>query len=341
MDTEKTILKNYKFIDLFAGIGGFRIALESYGATCVFSSEWDKYAKITYKANFGEEPEGDITLISEKEIPSHDILCAGFPCQPFSISGKQLGFNDARGTLFFDIARITKYHYPKILFLENVKNFEKHDNGNTLKCVISILNDIGYRVWYKVLNAGYYGVPQKRERIYIVCIREDLKVDDFKFPEPTYEPVKLRDILLPDSETKDFIINRNDIFIDKDKIPSEVLFNRYPLKPIRIGIINKGGQGERIYSDLGHAITLSAYGGGVASKTGAYLINGVVRKLAPLECAYVQGFPKDFKIPVPKTQAYQQFGNSVAVPVLKHIIKAIAELPQLKNSELIYDEKAV
>lgn len=322
-------LKGLKYIDLFAGIGGFHTALDSFGAECVFSSEWDKHAQQTYFANYGIMPEGDITEIEAEAIPPHDMICAGFPCQAFSISGKQKGFEDARGTLFFDVARIAKHHQPKILFLENVRNFEKHDEGNTLKTVKTILDEIGYDVWHKVLNASFYGLPQNRERIYIIGIRKDLNVKEFKFPEPTYEQVCLRDIILSDEETEKYRINREDMVIDESKIPGESLFNDLPLKPLRVGTINKGGQGERIYSELGHAITLSAYGGGPGSKTGCYLINGKVRKLAPRECARVQGFPDDFKIPVSDGQAWKQFGNSVPIYVLKHILKAIIETPEL------------
>lgn len=313
------------FIDLFAGIGGFRIALESFGAKCVFSSEIDIYAKETYQANFGEEPCGDITKIKSEEIPAHDILCAGFPCQPFSISGKQKGFEDTRGTLFFEIARITEYHKPKVLILENVRNLVRHNNGKTFSYMLRALSELGYNVFYKVLNAGDYGVPQSRERVYIICFRKDLQIKDFAFPNPIANKVYLKDILLPDKDTDKYVIVRNDI----------VIFNKYvkeckPL-PIRIGTINKGGQGERIYSPLGHAITLSAYGGGAGAKTGAYLVNGRVRKLAPRECALVQGFPDEFIIPVSDNQAYKQFGNSVAVPVLLAILNEIVQLDEMQD----------
>lgn len=322
-------LKGLTFIDLFAGIGGFRLALEHFGAKCVFSSEWDKKAQITYQVNFGDIPTGDITKINESDVAKHDILCAGFPCQAFSVSGKQRGFHDARGTLFFDIARIAKHHRPSVLFLENVRNFQRHDNGNTLKTVASVLDELGYQLWHQVLNASHYGLAQKRERVYFICVRKDLDVKKFNFPDPTYEQVKLRDYLLPDAETSQYGINREDITLNVDKIPTETLHVDYPLKPVRVGTINKGGQGERIYSDLGHAITLSAYGGGVASKTGAYLINGKVRKLAPQECALIQGFPSNFKIPVSDCQAYKQFGNSVPVTVVKHIVNSLANLPPI------------
>lgn len=317
--------KQFTFIDLFAGIGGFRIALEKYGGECVFTSEWDNKAQKTYKANFGENPHGDITKISEKDIPNHDVLCAGFPCQAFSISGKQKGFEDTRGTLFFDIARIVKHHKPKVLFLENVKNFERHDNGKTLEVVKETLEKLGYNLFYRVLNASDYGVPTSRQRIYFIAFRNDQEIDSFKFPQPESRYVKLEDYLIEDDELiREMIIDRDDIKMRDTTIEPDLLGN-FPQKPIRIGTINKGGQGERIYSPKGHAITLSAYGGGAGSKTGAYYINGKVRKLTPKECANVMGFPKDFKIPVTTSQAHKQFGNSVAIPVLEKIFIKVME----------------
>lgn len=317
-----------KFIDLFAGIGGFRIALERENAECVFSSEWDENAQNTYKENFGEIPKGDITKINEKEIPEHDILCGGFPCQAFSISGKQRGFKDTRGTLFFDIARIVKYQKPKVIFLENVKNLIKHYHGNTLKIILRTLEDLGYDVFYQVLVASDFGVPQARNRIYIVCFRKDLEITDFNFPKPTYKKIFVKDILEDDENAVDCIINRTDLkFWARDETPS--------LNPIQIGQINNGGQGERIYSINGHAITLSAYGGGAAGKTGAYLVNGKIRRLTPRECARVQGFPEDFKIPENKYQAYKQFGNSVSVPVIDAIFQQITNTLNNKNEIVI------
>lgn len=318
------------FIDLFAGLGGFRLALEHYGLNCVYTSEWDNHAQDVYEWNFGDRPDGDITKVDEKKIPKHDIICAGFPCQAFSISGKRQGFNDTRGTLFFDVARIAKHHKPKILFLENVRNFEKHDNGKTLKVVRQTLDDIGYNVFHKVLNASHYGAPTARQRIYIIGFRKDLGITDFDFPKHTNEQIKLRDILEPDSKTHDFVIKRDDIKIKDVKVEKNI-FGEYPLKPIRVGTLNGGGQGERIYSDLGHAITFSAYGGGAGSKTGAYLINGRVRKLSPREAARVMGFPEDYEIHPNKNQAYKQFGNSVVVPVLKSIFGQILNTINNKN----------
>ncbi len=313
-------LSKYTFIDLFAGIGGFRYALESFGAKCVYTSEWDNHAQRVYESNFKDKPHGDITKIQEKDIPSHNILCGGFPCQAFSISGKQKGFEDTRGTLFFDVARIAKYHKPEFLFLENVKNFETHDKGKTLKVVENTLSEAGYDVYYKVLNASDFGVPQKRERIYILGFRNDLKVKKYDFPKPPNTPVKLKDFLLSDSETDKYVIRRDDIKI-KDHTNVQIdMFGNYPLKPIRVGTVNKGGQGERIYHECGHAITLSAYGGGVGAKTGLYYINGKVRKLAPKECAKLMGLPDDFVIHSSDSQAYKQFGNGVVVDVLQYII---------------------
>lgn len=271
--------RGIKFIDLFAGIGGFHIALSSLGGRAVFASEWDKDAALVYENNFSLKPEGDITKISEKSIPDHDVLCAGFPCQAFSISGKQLGFEDSRGTLFFDVARIAKEKQPKVMFLENVKNLARHDGGKTLAVIKNTLDEIGYDVFDKVLDASKYGVPQSRKRIYIVCFRKDLRVKGFDFPQEENLKKHVLDILLPDSETGKYEIHRNDIVINQN------VEERISDIPLRIGTVNKGGQGERIYSPLGTAITLSAYGGGAGAKTGLYRVNGKVRKLAPRECA--------------------------------------------------------
>lgn len=311
-------LKDMTFIDLFAGIGGFRQALEAYGAQCIFSSEIDKYAIETYEANYGNKPSGDITKIKSEDIPTHDILCAGFPCQPFSISGKQKGFDDERGIHFFEIYRIAKYHQPSILFLENVANLTKHNDSQTIKQMQTMLEEIGYIVNMKILNASDYNVPQNRKRLYFICFNKaKLPIYNFKYPTPIPCTTFLKDILESDSKTESFRIIRDDIIF------KDITITECQPKPIRIGTINKGGQGDRIYSPLGHAITLSAEGGGSGAKTGAYLINGYVRKLSPRECARVQGFPETFIIAEKNNQAYKQFGNSVAVPVLKQIAESI------------------
>lgn len=330
----KKILKNYSFIDLFAGIGGFHLALNSMGANCVFASEWDKFAAETYQDNFHLKPFGDITKINEKDIPNHDILCGGFPCQAFSISGKQKGFEDTRGTLFFDIARIVDFHKPKVLFLENVKNLAIHDEGKTIKTIIKTLEELEYSVFTKVLNSSNFGLPQNRERIYIIAFHKSLKSDTFKFPIPPNNPVCLENIL--ENEPKNAkIIERSDIEIYKNYSVSNSLFSEIELlnKPIQIGTVNKGGQGERIYHTLGHAITLSAYGGGVGSKTGLYLINEKIRKLSPRECARVQGFSDDFILNSSDIQAYKQFGNSVSVNVLQHILIEISKVLKLNEMQ--------
>jgi len=320
------------YIDLFAGIGGFHQAMNSFGGKCVFASEWDKEASKTYFENYGILPSGDITKIKEEDIPSHDMLCGGFPCQAFSISGKQKGFEDTRGTLFFDVARIVKYHKPKVLLLENVRNLEKHDNGKTLKTVVGTLKKLNYFVFHKVLNASHYGLPQNRERIFIVCLRKDLGINNFKFPKPLNTKVSLIDVLERNPEDAK-IIDRPDTVFTRTFEPQVNLLGELelPNRPIQIGYVNKGGQGERIYSPYGHAITLSAYGGGAGAKTGLYYINGVIRKLSPRECARVQGLPDSFKIISSLTQAYKQFGNSVAVNVLKALITEIYETGVFEN----------
>lgn len=194
-------LKNMKFIDLFAGIGGFRYALESLGCKCVFSSEWDKYCQESYNLNFNDIPYGDITQIDEKEIPNFDILCGGFPCQPFSVSGKQKGFSDTRGTLFFDIARIVAYHKPKIILLENVKNLKAHNGGATFEVISNTLNELNYNIYHQVLNAKNFNLPQNRERIAIVCIRKDVDSGNFRFPKGNDKFVTISDIKESDDKT--------------------------------------------------------------------------------------------------------------------------------------------
>jgi len=312
---------SFTFIDLFAGIGGFRIALENLGGKCVFSSEIDKYAGQTYLANFGELPHGDITLEETKQhIPKNfDVLCGGFPCQAFSIAGHRRGFEDARGTLFFDIAEIVKKHRPKVVFLENVKNLVAHDKGKTLRVILRILaQELRYKVSYQVLNASNFGLPQNRERIYIVGFREDIQ-QNFSFPRPTNTQISLENVL--ENNPQISFIDRNDIEIYKEIHVQNNLFGKQelPNKPIQIGKVNKGGQGERIYHPIGHAITLSAYGGGIGSKTGLYYIDGKIRKLTPRECARIQGFPDNFVLPNSKNIAYKQFGNSVAIKVVQAI----------------------
>ena len=319
IEIEDKQLKDLKFIDLFCGIGGFHTALSSFGAECVFASEIDKYATATYARNYSLTPSGDITKVSETDIPYHDILCAGFPCQPFSISGKQKGFSDKNGTLFFDIIRILKHHNPKFIILENVKNIFSHNNGDTFKTIISQLTELNYNVYYKIVNAGNYGLPQKRERVFFFGFRKDIDKNIFSFNDTKIDSC-LYDVL--DKEHNAKVINdREDTVITKhieDNKSSQIL--NMVNKPIRVGYVNKGGQGERIYHPIGHSITLSANGGGVGAKTGLYIVDGVIRKLSTRECARLQGFPESFKICENENQAFKQFGNSISINTLQYII---------------------
>ena len=322
-------LKDYTFIDLFAGLGGFRLSLESLGARCVYSSEWDEPVRKVYEMNFGDKPHGDITKINEKDIPEHDILCAGFPCQAFSISGKQLGFEDSRGTLFFDVARIVKEKKPKVVFMENVKNFASHDGGNTLNVVRTIMEEMGYTFYFKILNSVNFGIPQKRERIYMVCFRNDLSIKNFDFPKSIKLEKYVEDYLITEEElVKNLYIDREDIYYNA------IEDNQYSNKTIRLGIVNKGGQGERIYSTKGIAITFSANGGGVFSKTGGYLVNGKPRKLHPRECARLMGYPDSYKISESNNQAYKQLGNSVVIDVLQYISIEISNALSENNNKI-------
>ncbi len=331
LDKDK-ILKKYKFIDLFAGIGGFHYAFKSFGADCVFASEIDSKAAEVYALNHGLKPLGDITTIAAKEIPPHDILCGGFPCQAFSISGKQKGFEDTRGTLFFDIARIVDFHRPKILCLENVKNFVRHDQGQTLKMVIETLQNLNYQVNYQVLNTSKFGLPQNRERVYLVCFNLDV-YENIKFKFPVINLVSQLQDILEQKPIGGKVVEREDIVFYKNyKVPIDECGNTIlPNKPIQIGKVNKGGQGERIYHQQGHSVTLSAYGGGVGSKTGLYKIDNIIRKLSPRECARLQGFPEQFMISSSITQAQKQFGNSVSINVLQYIVKEITQA--IKNEK--------
>jgi DNA (cytosine-5)-methyltransferase 1 len=312
---------SFTFIDLFAGIGGFRLAFQSLNGECVFSSEWDKKAQETYVANFGELPYGDITSpVVKSQIPKgFDILCGGFPCQAFSIAGRRNGFEDTRGTLFFDVAEIIKIHQPKAFFLENVKGLVNHDKGNTLKVILSVLReDLGYFVPDpKILNAKDYGVPQNRERIFIVGFHQDTGVKDFEYPMP-YE-VKTRF-----SDIKEIGVS-----------PKYYLSDQYlkTLKEHKSRHVNKGnGFGYEVISDEGIANAVVCGGMGrernlvydenIVDFTPRTNIKGhinreFIRKMTPREWARLQGFPDSFVIPVADASAYKQFGNSVAVPAIK------------------------
>lgn len=321
----KSQLDGYRFIDLFCGVGGFHLALSSFGARCVFASDINAEARKVYASNFGITPKGDIKHIKNEEIPSHDILCGGFPCQAFSVSGTQAGFKDEKtGNLFFEIIRIAKHHKPGIILLENVANLESHDNGQSLVRITDELRGAHYTPFSKVLNSLDFNVPQCRKRLYIIAFHNSLEINDFKFPSPTQTVKRLKDVLLSDSDVP------HECHVDR----AFSLRNGYEQfefdkkKPyIRVGEIGLGRQGERIYSIEGCATTLSASGGGLGGRTGLYLKNGKIRKLAPRECARLMGFPNRFIIAETANQAYQQFGNSVVIDVLQRIlIEAISSI---------------
>jgi len=295
-----------KFIDLFAGIGGIRKGFERDFSRCVFSSEWDKFAQQTYFKNFKEMPEGDITKINEKHIPKFDILLAGFPCQPFSHAGLKKGFDDTRGTLFFDIARIIKFHKPRVVFLENVKGFKNHDKGNTFKVVKKTLEDLGYKVYAEVFNAKDFGVPQNRERIYIIGFLDDVK---FEFPKPLKKQVKVGDIL-----------NKK---VDPKYTISDKLWAGH-LRRKEEHLAKGNGFGYSIFDkNSPYTSTISAR----YYKDGSEILikqkDKNPRKLTPKEASRLQGFQEDFLIPVSDNQAYRQFGNSVAVPVIQALASEI------------------
>lgn len=326
---------HFTFIDLFAGIGGFRMAMQNLGGRCVFSSEWDAQAQKTYMLNYGEIPFGDITLEETKSfIPDNfDILCAGFPCQAFSLAGKRKGFEETRGTLFFDVAEIIKRKQPKAFFLENVKGLLIHDKGNTIKTILKVLReDLGYYVPDpQIVNAMNFGVPQHRERVYIVGFRKDLNVNDFSYPEPTDATKTFADIK------------------EKDVVPSKYYLSTQYIKTL---IAHKerhaakgNGFGYEIIPDDGVSNAIVVGGMGrernlVIDKrlkdfTPTTRIKGEVnhdgiRRMTPREWARLQGFPDNFIIGVADASAYKQFGNSVAVPAIQataaQILKSINQL---------------
>ncbi len=307
-------MQGLTFVDLFSGIGGFHLALESYGAKCVFASEINEAAAKVYYDNFKLKPYGDIRDVKAKRIPKHDILCAGFPCQAFSISGNQNGFSDENGKLFFEILRIARYHNPKLILLENVKNLLTHDNGKSMEVIENRLQKIGYKIFKEVICATNFSVPQARNRIYIVAFKNDLEVEEFVFPKGKGRLKSVSDILEDNVDARYEINVPYTVDITKfdDIEKSDVL--------LRIGSVGLGRQGERIYSIKGQGITLSSQGGGVGGKTGMYYINNTVRKLTPRECARMMGFPERFKIAMTDAECYKQFGNSVVVNVLQEIV---------------------
>lgn len=299
----------FTFIDLFAGIGGIRLAFEQAGNRCVFSSEWDKFAQETYYANFGEMPCGDITKIPAVEIPKHDILTGGFPCQPFSNIGKREGFDHStQGTLFFDIVRILAEKRPQAFLLENVEGLTHHDGGNTYRVIIETLRDeLGYWVTDKVLNAADYGVPQNRKRIYIVGFSRTIAQHPefaFDFPQAEEEPVGVGQ----------FVEQHDEGYTISKHLQKSYIFKKDDGRPQIIDT----------QSDFPVKTLVSTYHK-IQRLTGTFVRDGNtgLRLLSENECKAIMGFPLDFKIPVSRTQMYRQFGNSVAVPVVAKIAQAM------------------
>lgn len=328
-----TTNQKFRFIDLFAGIGGIRLAFQNLGGKCVFTSEWDTYSKKTYEVNFGEVPFGDITKISENEIPDHDILLGGFPCQPFSIAGvskknalgRAHGFLDeTQGTLFFDVARIIKHKMPKAFMLENVKNLVSHDKGKTFKIIKETLIELGYSIHFKVLD-GQYFVPQHRERIIIVGFNKSVfnGEEAFEFPKMGDKKFAIKDILLEEVDPK---------YTLSDKLWNYL--QEYAKKHKAKG--NGFGFGLTNLDGISRTMSARYY------KDGAEILipqDGLnPRRLTPRECARLQGFPDSFIIPVSDNQAYKQFGNSVVTPLIQavgeNIIKEILKINEPTKSKV-------
>lgn len=316
-----------RFIDLFCGVGGIRIGMESQGFECVMSSDINIECQRTYKENFNELPLGDITQIDEKEIPDHEILCAGFPCQPFSISGKQKGFEDTRGTLFFEICRIIKEKKPKVIFLENVKHLVHHNQGHTLEVILNKLEDLGYKVSWKVLNGSDFGVPQNRERIIII----GSKTEKFDFNKvKTIPRGKLLDFLDVDGNFEYLAPEEYTLLEETKQQPiSGLIFAGYRNKSIRKVGVRPGTehlsrvhkQPNRIYSVHGIHPTLPSQ-----ETSGRYFIlteDNRVRKLTLNECWRIMGFPKNYKKISAVGEQYKQLGNSVCVPMISAVAEEI------------------
>lgn len=323
----------FKFIDLFAGIGGIRLAYQNNGGKCVFTSEWDAYAKKTYEANFGEVPFGDITKIPENTIPDHDILLGGFPCQPFSIAGvskknslgRAHGFLDeTQGTLFFDIARIIKHKRPKIFMLENVKNLVSHDKKKTFKVIVQTLEKLGYNIHTKVLNGKFY-VPQNRERIFIVGFDKDVFEgnETFKFPDPQEANFAINEILEPEVDEKYTLSDKLWNYLQEHAKKHKSLGNGFGFGLTDVNGISRT-LSARYYKD-GSEILIPQEGKNP-------------RRLTPRECARLQGFPDSFVIPVSNNQAYKQFGNSVVTPLIeaigKNIVKELFKINEPTESKI-------
>jgi DNA (cytosine-5)-methyltransferase 1 len=316
--------ESFNYIDLFAGIGGIRIPFQELGGKCVFTSEWDSFAQKTYKINFGGEIAGDITQVEAKDIPEFDVLLGGFPCQPFSQAGLRKGFSDTRGTLFFDIERIISAKRPKMFLLENVKQLKGHDKGRTFKVIEEHLRALNYSVTAQVLRAGDFGVPQNRERIYIVGFDRDyygLPEDFcFDFPIPPKTKTRLGDILEPEVNSKYTI--------------SQKLYDGHLRRKEEHKQKGNGFGFSLFNAESEYTNTLSARYYKDGSEILIEQLGIPPRKLTPRECARLQGFPEEFIISVSDMRAYKQFGNSVAVPVIRAIAKnMVATMEQLEKKK--------
>ena len=326
MKSTKPVRSRFKFIDLFAGIGGMRLGFEAAGGKCVYSSEWDDFCKKTYEVNFGVRPDGDITKVDEKKIPDHDILVGGFPCQPFSIAGvskknsmgRKTGFEDeTQGTLFFDVCRILKEKKPAAFVLENVKNLKSHDHGNTWRVIQESLIGLGYDIFPQVIDGQHY-VPQHRERIFIIGFRKDLGIEAFSIKiHPVLPKPLLEDIMEEEVNPKYTISEHLWWYLQDRKIKQRAKGN---------------GFGYSLAYPDGITHTLSAR----YHKDGADILipqeGKCPRRLTPRECARLQGFPDSFIIPVCDGRAYKQFGNSVVVPLVTDIARQVsAELLKVKR----------
>lgn len=313
---------NFKFIDLFAGIGGIRLGFESVGGHCVFSSEFDEDACKTYEANFHEHPAGDITKIDAKDIPDFDILLGGFPCQAFSIIGKKEGFaNETCGTLFFEIERILKEKRPKAFLLENVKNLKSHDNGNTYKVIKSHLLNLGYNVYESVLNSLDYGVPQKRERIFIAGFLNNVR---FSFPQPVpiNQRKNLSDILEKNVDKKYYVNPR----IRESRL-SRIKDKNYPKPYIS-------------HENMAGSVTPHPYSSCLRAGASAnYILINDERRPTEREMLRIQGFPDSYKIVLPYGKVKKQCGNSVSVPVIAAIAREM--IKSLKRFEVLGEEEAL
>lgn len=283
----------FTFIDLFAGIGGFHIAMHNLGGDCVFASEWDKECRVTYVRNFEAiSPNlfinnealfaGDITLVNPDSIPNHDVLCAGFPCQPFSQAGQKKGFEDTRGTLFFNVASIIKAKKPKAVFLENVRGLLKHDNGNTFKVIEKTIKDLGYSFHYKIVKASDFNCPQHRPRLYMICFRKDINDATFVFPEP-----------IPLTKNMSWVFD-----------------------------------GAKVNKDIGFTLRVGGKHSPITDRRNwdGYIVNGVEKRITSKEGKRMQGFPESFVFPVSKSAAMKQLGNSVAIPAIQAVGKEMIVL---------------